>query len=187
MSEPIASGGFSDTLVIGLGNPILGDDGIGWCVADVVASLAPDVEVDFLSLGGLSLMERLIGYRRAIIIDAIQTRHGQCGDIHIMPLDVLPDFSAGHTTAVHDTSLRTAINLGQSMGADLPSEVIVVGIEAERIYDFSDELSPPVEAAISIAAQAVLNLLAIGRPDLDTWESFAQPSYKQVRQNQHGI
>lgn len=147
------------TLVVGLGNPILGDDGIGWRVAEVVAALAPEVEVDCLALGGLSLMERLIGYRRAVIVDAIQTRGGQCGDIYILPLEALPDLSAGHTTAVHDTSLMTALNLGRSMGADLPTEVIIVGIEAAHVYDFSEQLSPPVAAAIPAAARAVLNVL----------------------------
>ncbi len=122
-------------------------------------TLAPDVEVDYLALGGLSLMERLIGYRRVIIIDAMQTHGGQCGDVYILPLAALPNLSAGHTTAVHDTSLSTAFELGRSMGADVPDEVTIVGIEAERIYDFSDEISPPVAAAIPAAAQAVLTLL----------------------------
>jgi hydrogenase maturation protease len=109
-------------------------------------------------------MERLIGYRRVIIIDAIQTRGGQCGDVYILPLDALPNLSAGHTTAVHDTSLSTALALGRSMGADVPDEVIIVGIEAERIYDFSDEISTPVSAAIPAAAQAVLSVLGVTSP-----------------------
>jgi hydrogenase maturation protease len=155
---------FAGTIVVGLGNPILGDDGIGWRVAQVVETLAPDVEVDYLALGGLSLMERLIGYRRVIIIDAIQTRGGQCGDVYILPLDALPNLSAGHTTAVHDTSLSTALALGRSMGADVPDDVIIVGIEAERIYDFSDEISTPVSAAIPAAAQAVLSVLGVTSP-----------------------
>lgn len=160
-----STGAYAGTIVVGLGNPILGDDGIGWRVAEVVAALAPEVEVDFLALGGLSLMERLIGYRRVIIIDALQTRDGQCGDVYILPLDALPNLSAGHTTAVHDTSLATALHLGRSMGADVPVDVTIVGIEAERIYDFSDEISAPVSAAIPAAAQAVLSLLGATPPE----------------------
>jgi hydrogenase maturation protease len=147
------------TLVVGLGNPILGDDGIGWRVAEQVRARAPQFEVEFLALGGLSLMERLIGYDRVIIIDAIHTRDGRIGDVACFSLDALPDLSAGHTTAVHDTSLQTALQLGRSMGAELPEEVIVVGVEARRVYDFSEELSPDVAAAIPAATQAVLDLL----------------------------
>ena len=53
-----------NTLVIGLGNPILGDDGVGWVVAEGIARLTedrPEIEVDTVALGGLSLMERLTG------------------------------------------------------------------------------------------------------------------------------
>lgn len=147
------------TLVVGLGNPILGDDGIGWRVAEAVQTAVPHVEVDCLSLGGLSLMERLIGYERVIIVDSIQTDNGRIGDVTYFSLSDLPDRSAGHTTAAHDTSLQTALNLGRQMGADLPDSIEVVAIEAARVYDFSEELTPAVAAAIPEAVTAVLNLL----------------------------
>jgi hydrogenase maturation protease len=147
------------TLVVGLGNPILGDDGIGWRVADSVRVAVPDVEVDSLALGGLSLMERLIGYERVIIIDSIQTRGGRIGQVYQFALDELPDLSAGHTTAAHDTSLQTALRMGRAMGVTLPERVHVVCVEAERVYDFSEELTPEVAAAIPEATQAVLDLL----------------------------
>lgn len=146
-------------LVVGLGNPILGDDGIGWHVAEAVRSQTPQVEVDCLALGGLSLMERLIDYEYVIIVDAIQTRNGRIGDVYTFPLEALPNLSAGHTTAAHDTSLQTALTLGRAMGAVLPDDVMVVAIEAERVYDFSEELTPAVAQAIPVATQAVLDLL----------------------------
>jgi Ni,Fe-hydrogenase maturation factor len=49
--------------------------------------------------------------------------------------------------------------MGRAMGAELPDEVLVVCIEADRVYDFSEELTPQVEAAIPEATQAVLDLL----------------------------
>ena len=155
------------TLIVGLGNPILGDDAIGWRVAEVVESrlrheLDVDeagIEFDYLSLGGLSLMERFIGYDRAIIVDSIQTRDGKQGQVFSFALESLPDLSAGHTTAAHDTSLQTALALGRQMGAELPEEVQVVAVEADRVFDFSDELTPAVAAAIPEAAVAVLTLL----------------------------
>jgi hydrogenase maturation protease len=147
------------TLIVGLGNPILGDDGIGWRVADSVRAIKPDVEVDCLALGGLSLMERLVGYERVIIVDSIQTRDGRIGQVYQFDLAELPDLSAGHTTAAHDTSLQTAMRMGRAMGAALPNQVHVVCIEAERVYDFSEELTPQVAAAIPEATQAVIDLL----------------------------
>ncbi|KAF0107242.1 MAG: hydrogenase maturation protease [Anaerolineaceae bacterium] len=152
------------TLVIGLGNPILGDDGVGWRVAEEVAKSTanrPEVEVDCYSLGGLSLMERLTGCERAILIDSIFTGTKPVGTVSRFPLNELPDVVAGHTTAAHDTSLRNALNVGRSMDIPLPrdEDVSVVAVEAENVYDFSETLSPPVEAAVPLAVQAVLELL----------------------------
>lgn len=156
------------TLVVGLGNPILGDDGVGWRVAEAVSAALParngelhPVEVACFALGGLSLMEQLVGYERVIIIDSIQTRDGKQGQVYRLALDDLPNFSTGHTTAAHDTSLQTAILLGRTMGVELPDDISVVGIEASHVYDFSEELTPEVAAAVPEAARAVLELLLI--------------------------
>jgi len=170
------------TIVIGLGNPILGDDGVGWKVAEEVkkqltspsppaplpasSSLAlrsaregDEVDVEFLSLGGISLMENLIGYERAILIDALASDQAT-GSIIVSKLSEMPDYSALHTTNVHDTSLQNALKLGKEMGADLPEDVTVVGIATHHVYDFSEELSPAVMQALPQATQIVLRLLA---------------------------
>ncbi|HET7143466.1 MAG TPA: hydrogenase maturation protease [Anaerolineales bacterium] len=149
------------TLVIGLGNPILGDDGVGWKVAQEVKEQLPadaPVDVDCLSLGGISLMEHLVGYEHAILIDAFALEE-PIGSILILKLSDLPNFSAFHTTSAHDTSLQNAIELGRSMGAQLPEDVEIVGIATGRIYDFSEELSPPVAEAVPFAVRVVLDLL----------------------------
>ena len=123
---------------------------------------AQDLEVDCLALGGLSLMERLVGYQRAIIIDAMTTHHCPPGTVTCFPLEALPDRAAGHTTAAHDTSLQTAIAVGRAMGAPLPKTIFIVAVESEQIYDFSEELTPEVAAAIPPAEQMVLDLIRQG-------------------------
>lgn len=149
------------TLVVGLGNPILGDDGVGWKVAEEVKNQLPQdapVDVDFLSLGGISLMEHLIGYERAILIDALALEE-PIGSILVLKLSDLPNYSAFHATSTHDISLQNAIKLGRSMGARLPDKVDIVGIATRRICDFSEELSAPVADAVSFASRVVLDLL----------------------------
>jgi len=160
------------TLILGLGNPILGDDGAGWRVAEAVSNLQSidrtqdnspisNLEIDCLSLGGLSLMERMIGFDRVILIDTLVTGKNPCGHVSRFTLFDLPNSATGHTTAAHDTSLQTALRLGRQMGADLPEpeNIWIVGIEAQRVYDFSEELSPPVADAILQAVEQVLLLL----------------------------
>lgn len=154
---PAANG--AGILVVGLGNPILGDDGIGWHVAQQVRRQEPAVEVECIALGGLSLMERLVGYNKVIIIDAIHLENSKPGSVAVCPLSDLPDLSTGHTTSAHDTSLQAALTLGRQMGAVLPDIVMIVAVSAEHVYEFSEELSPEVAAAVPEATRAVLNLL----------------------------
>ena len=149
------------TIVIGLGNPILGDDGVGWCVAEKIKDQLPpemQVDVDCLSLGGISLMEHLIGYERAILIDAFISEQ-EPGSILVSNLKDLPNYSAFHITSAHDTSLQNAIKLGKSLGAKLPNDVTVVGISAKHAYDFSEELSQPVSNSVQKATKIVINML----------------------------
>lgn len=152
------------TLVIGLGNPILGDDGVGWRVVEEIARKTanrPEVEVDCVSLGGLSLMERLTGCERVILVDSIFTGEKPIGTVSQFALSDIPDLTAGHSASAHDTSLHNALNVGRSMDIPLPrdEDVLIVAIEAENVYDFSETLSPPVEAAVPQAVGAVLQLI----------------------------
>lgn len=158
------------TLIIGLGNPILGDDGVGWVVAENIQEnikkhpeiFKGEFEIKFLSLGGLSLMEQIEGFTEVIIIDSIHTGTNPNGTVISLPLSKLPNLSSGHSTAVHDTSLASALEVGRLMNMVLPDEVWVVAVETDEIFTFSEELS---EFAIKGAVEAtkiVQNLLTIG-------------------------
>lgn len=152
------------TLIIGLGNPILGDDGVGWSVVEEVAKKTNgnlDIEVDYASLGGLSLMERLTGSERVILVDSIFTGKKPVGTVSQFTLTDLPDLSAGHSASAHDTSLRNALNVGRSMHIDLPKNenILIIAIEAKAVYDFSQELSPAVAEAVPQAVRIVTDLL----------------------------
>lgn len=149
-------------LVIGLGNPILGDDGVGWRIAESVQrhpDLPAGVEIDFLAVGGISLMERLVGCDRAILIDAIVTHQHPIGTVLSLNLEDLPDRDIGHLGSPHDATIQDALRMGRSLGAHLPSVIELVVVESQIIYDFSEELSPPVSAAVTQAVQQVLELI----------------------------
>jgi hydrogenase maturation protease len=150
------------TIVIGLGNPILGDDGVGWQIAQQAqqqSDFPPDIEVDCLALGGISLMERLIGYERAILIDALVTHKNPIGSVLCFPLSQLPNRALGHMSSSHDTTLQNALTMGRDLGAQLPDEITIIAVEAQDIFDFSEQLSPEVAAAVPKAVQIVMDLL----------------------------
>lgn len=150
-------------LILGLGNPILGDDGVGWKIAEAAQSLVidrkPPVEVDFAALGGLRLMERMLGYQHVILVDCLETGSDPVGTVRSFPLSELANPTAGHTASPHDTSLITALQAAQDMGAEIPSRVDVVTVEAKTSLDFSEQLSPEISAAVPVATAAVLRLL----------------------------
>ena len=152
------------TIIVGLGNPLLGDDGVGWKVAQEVKQQLGDdstVAVECYSLSGLSLMEQLIGYERVILIDSLNTgKHAQ-GEVVTFTLDTLEDLTYGHSASAHDASLKTALGVGRSMGEELPadSDIHVVAVEARHVYDFKEELSPEIAASVPVAVQTVIGLL----------------------------
>lgn len=167
-------------LVIGLGNPILGDDGIGWRVCQEVESRlasgqslsAQDpwlsegfppgkssIDFECLSLGGLSLMERMVNYTHALIIDAITSQTQPTGTVMIINLQDLPSSASGRLASAHDTSFQNALQIGRMMGAELPGEIIIVGIETQAMFDFSESLTEEVSNAIPKARGMVLQQL----------------------------
>lgn len=151
------------TLVLGLGNPILTDDGIGVWVAEAIAARLPaDLPIDCaeVSVGGLLLMEAMLGYERVILIDALYPARGQPGTIHRMTLEDLRAISpTEHSTSPHDTSLLTALALGQRMGLPLPTEITIYAVEVANITDFGDTPTPAVAHAIPQVIDAVLEEL----------------------------
>jgi hydrogenase maturation protease len=148
------------TLVLGLGNPILRDDSVGLRVVQALAphvAQSPDIEICEDYWGGLRLMERMIGYDRAVVVDAIRTG-AQPGDILILSPDDLP---TQRSASIHDMNLSTALQLGHLAGVQLPAkdQITLIGIEAEDVLTFDDHLTPQVEAAIPKAVESVLSRL----------------------------
>jgi hydrogenase maturation protease len=154
------------TLVLGLGNPLLTDDSVGLRVAGELRPLLADrpaVQVEEDYWGGLRCMERLVGYDRAIIVDAI-CGGDDAGSIKVLALGELP---TRHSGSSHDTDLGTALELGRQTGAPLPrsEDIRIVAIEAADVLTFAERCTPAVEAAIAGAVEEVLAILA-------DWNSF---------------
>jgi hydrogenase maturation protease len=147
------------TLVLGLGNPILSDDGAG-CRAAVVLKekiKTPDIDIIEAGIAGLDVLDLLNGYDRAIIIDAIRTEKGKPGKIYRFGPGALAD--TRHTGNPHDTNIATALELGKKLKIKLPQEIIIFAIEAKDVTTFSEECTPPVNEAILECAEMVMREL----------------------------
>jgi len=142
-------------LIIGVGNPILRDDGVG--IAAVrglrqgrnryLHSLSPDTEVVFkeASLGGLSLMEAMLGFDAVILLDAILSGKPP-GTVQVLSPE---DFNTAlHASSPHDVSIAEGLKIGREYSDDLPENIIFITVEAEDITNFGEELTPEVERAL---------------------------------------
>ena len=146
------------TLVLGLGNPILTDDGIGLHVVRAAAArYAPADGVTFAeaSVGGLRLLDTMAGYERVILVDAIQTSGGQPGDVYQLAAGDLP--ASLHSGSTHDMSLHTALDLGRRLGMKLPvgGDIVIFAVEAQDVLTFSESCTQAVARAIPRAMEAV--------------------------------
>jgi len=151
------------TLVLGLGNPILSDDGVGLHVARTLQSKINRSEITVMesSMSGLSLLELLIGFDRAIIIDAIHTREGKAGEIYRLDPSA---FDTTHPAAIpHDVSFATAFEVGNRLGLALPQKITIFAIEVKDMSNFGVECTPEVECAIPVCLEKVLQELNKGR------------------------
>lgn len=143
------------TLVLGLGNPLLGDDSVGLKVAALVRErLAGREGVDVAEeeAGGLRLMERMTGYDRAVLVDACVSG-ARPGTIRRIGPDELP---TQRTAIAHGIDLPRALALGRSLGLPMPAVVRVVAIEAESVLEFRESMTSAVAAAIEPAVAAVI-------------------------------
>jgi hydrogenase maturation protease len=149
------------TLILGLGNPILGDDGVGIHVVRALPAQTLPLGVVSVeaSVGGLRLLEIISGYQEIVLVDAIQTADGQPGDIyHLHPHDLRTSL---HSGSAHDLSLSGALQLGRKLGMDIPedSAIKIIAIQVEDVRTLEEKCTPMVEAAIPRAVEAVLAVL----------------------------
>ena len=154
--------GKTKTLILGLGNSLLCDDGVGIYVAAELKNRVdrPEITVMETGVAGLSLLDLLVGYDRAIIVDAIQTVGGKAGQIYRLEPKAFD--TALHTASAHGIDFTTALEFGKKLGLPLPQQIIIFAVEVSDISTFSEECTPEVTRAIPTCVEMVLRELKRG-------------------------
>lgn len=164
MSEP------ARTLVLGLGNVLLHDDGLGvWTVELLRRSHRFPEEVRLLEGGtlGLDLLPALDGVERLLLIDALAT-DGRPGRLFRLEGDEVPAALESKTSS-HQVGLQDLLGTAELLGRK-PPVVVLRGIEAGCLEPGTG-FSPPVAAALGELAAGVL-------ADLASWGHVATPEPK---------
>jgi hydrogenase maturation protease len=143
-------------LILGLGNPLQGDDGIGCRVAQELEqqALPDDVEVMDGGTPGVGLLNLFEGRRRVILIDAAEMGRAPGEVVRFRPEDVTLTGSA-QRFSLHRSGIADALALADALKLTLP-ELIVFGVQPERV-NWGEGLSPSVQAAAPSLIGSVLN------------------------------
>ena len=148
------------TLILGLGNAILCDDGVGIKVARRIRQTGPHpgIDVKEAELAGFALIDLLEGYERAVVIDAVRLRDAKPGEVVVFDSGLLEP--SLHLVAGHQIDLPTALEMGRRLNRPVPGVVSIVGVQVQDDRTFSESCTPPVEAAIDEAAAVALGIVA---------------------------
>ena len=130
------------TLILGLGNEILSDDGIGPRLVKDLTGMLEDSGLQFETAccGGLEIMEILRDFDRAIFIDAVRTRNNEPGTVYYFKHSDFMETS--NLSNLHDVNFLTALKLGETLKLDITSDLHIIAIEIIEDLDFSEELTP---------------------------------------------
>ncbi|MBD3286340.1 hydrogenase maturation protease [candidate division WOR-3 bacterium] len=137
------------TLVFGLGNPILSDDGVGIkVVRDLAERIGNDAGISFKegSVGGLAVLDEIAGFDRLIVVDSIKTVDGRPGQVHKLNPE---DFNTPeHLSNFHGVDFFTALKLGKEFGYRMPEDVAIYAVEVQDNVTFCTECTGLVEKSI---------------------------------------
>jgi hydrogenase maturation protease len=149
----------SGTLVLGVGNTILTDEGVGPWVVDRLRSLNPDAPgITWMDGGTLSfsIAADVEDARYLIVVDATELK-AEPGTVRVFVDEEMDAMLGGHGRSIHEVGLMDLINMAR-LTERLPKRRALVGIQPE-VIDWGTEPSASVGAAMPAAARAVAALI----------------------------
>lgn len=140
-------------LILGLGNPILGDDSAGILAVRGIKG-GENFEIKESYYGGMRLLQQILDYERVIIVDAVTGENP--GKVSLINREELSE--KGHGATVHDVNIDHAIELAEKSGIPLP-DIQIIGIEVKPPSEFTEKISEEVAEGIKKARKMVLKIM----------------------------
>jgi hydrogenase maturation protease len=147
--------------ILGIGQSLRGDDGAGLAAVQLWSETHPATaeatRVELVESPGVGLLNLLEGVDTAILVDAVQSG-APPGTLHNLTEESLAAFLAGSDSA-HGWGVAETLALGRKVAPnEMPSEVILIGIEVENIT-LGEEISPQIEAVLPEVAQLIEEII----------------------------
>ena len=142
-------------LILGLGNPLRGDDGVGYEVVQALARQKLPGEVEVMDGGtpGVGLLRLIEGRRRVILVDAAEMGRPPGSVARFRPEEAALAGSPGECSP-HRSGVADALTLARALDLALP-ELVVFGVQPARV-GWGEGLSPEVQAAVAHVVEAVI-------------------------------
>ncbi len=154
------------TLILGLGNELYGDDGVGIHVVRQIkqkieansasSKVTSQIDCQECSLSGIALIDVIVGYDSLIIIDTIKSTDPKPGKIRLLDENQLRHIPG---PSPHYVSVPQTIEIGRELGLKVPSRIKVIAVEAKRMYNLGEGLTQDMKNAIPRIVQEVQTLL----------------------------
>jgi len=142
------------TLILGMGNPILTDDGVGIKIAQRLKERKPELEVIETSEAGLALLDLMVGYDKLIVIDSIITGKGEPGELYKLEMEALKP--AAELSSSHGIDIATTYEIGQRLGYKMPEQISLYAVEIEDNTTFGEECTGEVEGRIPFITEQII-------------------------------
>ena len=143
--------------VLCLGNDILADDCFGLKVADRLKQLdLSGTEVVEAATAGFDLLDYTLGAPFLVVVDSIQTNKGEPGTIYEFAEG---DLLAPHGSSPHYIGLFEALAVGRTLGLPVPSQLIILAVEAFDCLTIGGRMHPAVEGAVQPVVDRIQELL----------------------------
>ena len=142
-----------------MGNPIMGDDGVGIHVVRILQQkLSPRTQLQFkeLSVGGLKMVEEILDYENVIIVDSYASNIIEPGRIREFTPEQFKDTL--HASSPHDTNFATALELYKNLEPErIPKTIRIFTVDIAPTLTFSKNMSPQIQEAASKAADLIMH------------------------------
>jgi len=147
------------TVVIGLGNPMMSDEGIGVAVVarlQQCADLPVDVEIIDLGTGGLSVLHEISGRRKVVFVDCAYMDASPATMRRFTPDEVVST-KLQIRLSLHEGDLLQTLELAKQLG-ELPPEIVIYGVEPEQVtfnLGLSDVLEMKLDDYVATIRQEI--------------------------------
>lgn len=147
--------------ILGCGNPLVGDDGVGIHVIEQLnelhSELPDNVELIDAGVCGLDILNLLENAEKVIIIDAVKGA-GNIGSIHRFGMEDIKRAKSNNVLSIHETCLADVLCIAEHI-QKMPEKLIIFAVEVEMTDEISLCLSHKMQDSVDEAIDLILDEL----------------------------